>query len=77
VDLILMAAIGGGIRLLALGMMYKISNPKIMNLVAPEEAQTLKIMHNADKLEVNNEQDNPGSKLESTHKFGNAIRVEK
>lgn len=38
-----MAAIGCGIRALALLMMYKISNPKILNLVSLEEAATLKM----------------------------------
>lgn len=38
-----MAAISIAVRLLALLMMYKISNPKILNLVSAEEAQTLKM----------------------------------
>jgi len=38
-----MAAIGSAVRLLSLAMMYKISNPKILNLVSSEEAVTLKM----------------------------------
>ncbi len=36
-----MAAIGTAIRLLALVMLYKISNPKILNLINAEESKTL------------------------------------
>jgi hypothetical protein len=36
VSLILMAAIAIGVRILALIMMYKISNPKILNLISAE-----------------------------------------
>ena len=38
-----MAAIGTAIRMLALLMLYKISNPKILNLVNAEESKTLKM----------------------------------
>jgi hypothetical protein len=38
-----MAAIGFAIRLLALLVMYLISNPKLMDLKSPEEAETLKM----------------------------------
>jgi len=41
-----MASIGCAVRLLSLAMMYKISNPKILNLVNPEEAVTLKMKKN-------------------------------
>lgn len=38
-----MAAIGFAIRLLALLVMYLISNPKLMDLKSPEEAETLQM----------------------------------
>lgn len=48
-----MAAIGIAIRLLALLVMYIISNPKLVNLKNPEESRTLNMLRLDNKQEPN------------------------
>jgi hypothetical protein len=55
-----MAAIGVAIRLIALFVMYMISNPSILGLKSPEEAKTLQ-MNNFTHRPNNRGQDNKGN----------------